>query len=147
MKLWHWEQARYPWLLLRCLVAPKGVCPCQAMEQQTRQSCLNLDISGIVSEEIKPVRLKGAQAEHHKARTESSIRSPLPPAFPGRRGQRSSASRCPPGLPKDRAPGRGGPRGERGRAGAAGRENKGAGEGRPGPGPAGGTAARVFPLN
>lgn len=45
VKLWHWEQARYPWLLLMRL--------CQAMEQQTRQRCLNLDISRSVSEEIR----------------------------------------------------------------------------------------------
>lgn len=116
---------------------------CQAMEQQTRQRCLNLDISRSVSEEIRSPGQASQGQDRGEPGLEALFLRPSPAA--------SDKGAARPGAPGAAwgpgPPGCGAPRGERGRAGAAGRENKGAGEGRPGPGPAGGTAARVFPLN
>lgn len=62
------------------LAALKGACLCQAMEKQTGQRCLNLDISRSVSEEIKPVSLKELRPSITRpGRRRAKIRSRLPP--------------------------------------------------------------------
>lgn len=148
VKLWHWEQARHPWLLLRCLAALKGACLCQAMEKQTQQRCLNLDISRSVSEEIKPVSLKEPRTSiimpgRRRAGLGALFLRPSPGASDKGAARPGAPRGClRPGAPRPLWP----PGGARPGRGCGAGEQRGR-EGRPGPGPAGGTAARVFPLN